>query len=158
MNTIKKSWYKQFWPWFLILLPLTVVIAAISTVIIAVDNKPDMVVDHYYTVGKSINANLALLRAAKSLHINADVTEIGNNLYIKLHNADDKGAIKVSLHHATFEKRDISKMLTANADGIYHFDNTNPLYGKWKIIIEPFHKNWLLERKIHLPLHKFNIK
>jgi len=158
MSTLKKSWYKQFWPWFLILLPLTVVVAAIETYILATDNKPDMVVDHYYKVGQSINADLALLRAAKSLNINADVTERGNNLAIKLHNVNDKSAIKLSLHHSAFAQRDITKMLIANTDGTYYFDNNKLLDGKWRIRIEPFNKKWRIERNIFFPTKKFNVK
>ncbi len=158
MNTIKKSWYKQFWPWFLIILPLTVVGAAIETYRLATDNKPDMVVDHYYEVGQSINADLARLRAAKALHINADITQSGNNLSIKLHNFETKSAIKLSLHHSAFAQRDITKMLTANADGTYHFVNSKLLDGKWRIRIEPFNKKWRIQKTIFFPTKTFNIK
>lgn len=33
-------WYKQFWPWFLIALPGSVVIASFITIGIAVENAP----------------------------------------------------------------------------------------------------------------------
>lgn len=35
-----KPWYKQFWPWFLIALPGSVVIASFITIGIAVENAP----------------------------------------------------------------------------------------------------------------------
>lgn len=35
-----KPWYKQFWPWFLISLPGSVVIASMFTISIAVENAP----------------------------------------------------------------------------------------------------------------------
>ncbi|WP_425348331.1 FixH family protein, partial [Vibrio splendidus] len=34
-----KPWYKQFWPWFLIALPATVVIWTIMTVIVFTQNS-----------------------------------------------------------------------------------------------------------------------
>tara|TARA_R110002072_G_scaffold24747_4_gene83712 strand:- start:11289 stop:11489 length:201 start_codon:yes stop_codon:yes gene_type:complete len=45
MNTSRqvtdtKPWYKQFWPWFLISLPSSVVIASIITISLAVKNAP----------------------------------------------------------------------------------------------------------------------
>ena len=35
-----KAWYKQFWPWFLIALPGSVVIASMFTITLAVQNAP----------------------------------------------------------------------------------------------------------------------
>lgn len=45
MNTKHKlanttPWYKQFWPWFLIALPGSVVIASLFTISLAVENAP----------------------------------------------------------------------------------------------------------------------
>ncbi len=46
--TDSKPWYKQFWPWFVISLPATAVVAGLITVVIAVQNKTqDM---HVYSV------------------------------------------------------------------------------------------------------------
>lgn len=38
-----KPWYKQFWPWFLIALPGSVVIASMFTITLAVQNAPVIV-------------------------------------------------------------------------------------------------------------------
>ncbi|MCF1439106.1 MAG: FixH family protein, partial [Shewanella sp.] len=50
-----QPWYKQFWPWFLITLPLCAVIASLATMKIAVDNKDALVAEEYYKEGKAIN-------------------------------------------------------------------------------------------------------
>ena len=39
-NNLHKPWFKQFWPWFLIALPGSVVIASLFTVTLAVQNAP----------------------------------------------------------------------------------------------------------------------
>jgi len=39
-NTDTKPWFKQFWPWFLISLPGSVVVASIFTISLAVENAP----------------------------------------------------------------------------------------------------------------------
>ena len=154
----KKSWFKQFWPWFLIILPMSAVVAGISTFIIANDNSPDMVVDDYYKKGKAINVDLSRIRHAKALKISADITVTDQNLLITLHNAPDKAAIKLSLHHATLAKKDMIQMLTANADGQYYFENTNSLKGKWKVRIEPFNDSWRIETGLILPVKHFTVK
>jgi hypothetical protein len=38
-------WYKQFWPWFIIALPASVVIASFVTLWIAISNPDHLVVD-----------------------------------------------------------------------------------------------------------------
>lgn len=50
-----KPWYKQFWPWFLIILPLTVVIWTVVTVIVFANNSVSLVTEDYYKKGKGIN-------------------------------------------------------------------------------------------------------
>ena len=53
-----RPWYRQFWPWFLIALPGTVVIASLVTVYIAVNNADPVVDGNYYKHGLTINERL----------------------------------------------------------------------------------------------------
>ena len=63
-NTDKLAWHRQFWPWFLIVLPGIVVIASLVTVYIAVTH-PDPIVDgDYYRHGLNINEKLDKRAAA----------------------------------------------------------------------------------------------
>lgn len=52
------SWYRQFWPWFLIVLPGTVVVASLITVYIAVTHQDPLVDGNYYKHGLTINERL----------------------------------------------------------------------------------------------------
>ena len=38
-------WYKQFWPWFIIALPASVVVASFFTLWLAISNPDQLVVD-----------------------------------------------------------------------------------------------------------------
>lgn len=53
-----ESWFRQFWPWFLIALPGTVVIASLLTVYIAVTHQDPVVDGNYYKHGLTINERL----------------------------------------------------------------------------------------------------
>ncbi|AGH81692.1 hypothetical protein PCNPT3_08770 [Psychromonas sp. CNPT3] len=145
------NWFKQFWPWFLIILPLCAVVASISTFVIATNNQPDMVVDDYYTVGKAINVDLSLLKEAKKRGIEATVTQTENQLSVSFVGLKEYSAILFSLHHPTIAQRDHVTMLTADAQGRYHFESEKVLTGKWRLRIEPFDKSWRLEKTIYLP-------
>jgi len=149
---VKKSWIKQFWPWFLIILPMAAVVAGISTFIIANDNKPDMVVDDYYKTGKAINADLTLLSNAKALGLTAQVVQQKDGLLISLDALQTKTSIKFSLFHSTQAKRDRFAILTADANGDYHYETDQSLTGKWSLRLESFDKKWRLETKVYFPI------
>ena len=52
---ITPPWYRQFWPWFLIALPATVVVAGFFTLYLAIKYSDDLVSDNYYRDGLAIN-------------------------------------------------------------------------------------------------------
>ena len=136
---------------------MSAVIAGITTVIIATNNKPEMVVDDYYTKGKAINADLSLLKNAKKIGISATILQQDNNLMIKINGMLDKSSIQFSLYHPTLAKRDISLMLTADGSGLYRFESDNNINGKWQLRIEPFDKSWRLQKTIILPNSSFSL-
>lgn len=68
-----EPWYKQFWPWFLMALPASVVVAGLTTWFIAAKNSDSLVVDDYYKEGLGINRQLAEDQLAKQLAIEADI-------------------------------------------------------------------------------------
>ncbi|HAS4590936.1 TPA: hypothetical protein I6878_003406, partial [Vibrio cholerae] len=78
-----KPWYKQFWPWFLIILPLTVVIWTVVTVIVFANNSVSLVTEDYYKKGKGINIDLTKINVAKELGLNATVHSEGSTVIIE---------------------------------------------------------------------------
>ena len=68
-----EPWYQQFWPWFLIILPGTVVIFCIGLVILAFIKADQLVDKNYYNNGLAINAVKHDIDAAKRLGINIDI-------------------------------------------------------------------------------------
>ncbi|MEH6451780.1 MAG: FixH family protein [Psychromonas sp.] len=151
MKNNNKAWFKQFWPWFLIILPLTAVIAATNLLFTAMDNKPEMVVDEYYAKGKAINEDLTLIKNAKNNNISAVVTQNENDLIISVTGIPDQTAISFSLFHSTLAARDMTQMLTADGNGDYHFKTDNTLDGKWSLRIESFDKSWRLQEVAIFP-------
>ena len=72
-NKFDEKWYQQFWPWFLIALPGTVVVACFYTLYIALTYPHSMVDDSYYKEGLAINKTLAQDREAAALGLRAQV-------------------------------------------------------------------------------------
>ena len=79
-----KPWYKQFWPWFVISLPASAVVAGIITVFIAFDNADSLVVDDYYKAGLAINDQVQLQKNALNYGYAAILKRLPDNrLFLK---------------------------------------------------------------------------
>lgn len=150
MNT---PWYKQFWPWFLIALPLSVIIASFITVFLFSSHQVSLVTEDYYKKGKAINLDLSRLTKADELNISAVMKVKDNQIRISL----DKGrleyfpALHVIFQHRTLANQDISQMVNPNAAGQYRITLDKPLLGPWYIEINAFDKLWALNNRIHFP-------
>lgn len=148
----QKPWYKQFWPWFLIALPLSSVIAGVTTVIIAANTTDSMVVDDYYKDGLAINESLAKKNKAKDMGIEAELVFSENKLLVKV---TSKEAIKDSLflnfQHATLSEKDFRLALKKDAKGNYYSELEDNVDGSWFISLFPYQESWELEKKVTLP-------
>jgi hypothetical protein len=112
-------WYRQFWPWFLIALPGTVVIAAIATLVIAVRHADDLVVDDYYRSGLAINQRLAAAHRAEELGLDARIQVFEDRVQLRLGGPDPGTALRLRLSHPLEADRDFSLQLERSAPGLY---------------------------------------
>lgn len=145
MNDIE-PWYKQFWPWVLIFLPLCAVVASVSTLFIAIENKPDMVVEDYYKKGKAINVDLSRLDNAYRLALKFNLSVDGNNIkLVQTYGEPQSAALRLKFIHRTLKVNDFEQLLTASANGEYSFSLPKPLVGKWTIQLESFDAKWRIQ-------------
>ncbi len=146
-------WYKQFWPWFLISLPVISIVACAGLIYIAVNKGPDMVVDDYYKKGKAINLELSKYDKAKALYLHGELKIIGDRVSFRFTKGDYKNtpSLKLSFYHRTIKALDRSLMLTANASGEYTALTEDLAKGSYTVFIEPFDGLWKLKENIALP-------
>lgn len=145
MSTIE-PWYKQFWPWVLIILPLCAVVASVTTLFIAIDNKPDMVVEDYYKKGKAINVDITRLENAFRLALKFDLNVDENKIkLVQTFGETQSAALKLKFIHRTLKINDFDLLLTANSAGEYEYTLDKPLSGKWTIQLESFDANWRIQ-------------
>jgi hypothetical protein len=148
-------WYKQFWPWFLIALPATAVIAGLSTVVIAVNHHQDLVAEDYYKKGKAINKDLTRLAAAKARHLLANLYIDEGELTISLQGELGSNIpITVSFVHKTLADRDQTFILTADANGTYRTDTQFLPEGRWMVQIGDLQQTWQLQETLVFPLYR----
>jgi len=73
MHDALQPWYKQFWPWFLIALPATAVVASLYTVYLAASNPVSLVVDDYAKIGLATQKTFERDQRAAELHLSASL-------------------------------------------------------------------------------------
>ncbi|PFG56143.1 hypothetical protein ATG66_2469 [Vibrio sp. ES.051] len=148
-----KPWYKQFWPWFLIILPLTVVVWTVVTVIVFSNNSVSLVAEDYYKKGKGINIDISKMNVARDLGLNANIFSENNDVVI----AFSKGklthypALNATFTHRTLPNRDFTKLVTADASGNYRLTAKESIQGPWFIELQPHDRQWMIQGKVEFP-------
>lgn len=118
-----EPWYRQFWPWFLIALPGSVVIAGIVTIYIAMENPQPLVKSDYYKEGLAINRDLADEQKALDSGITASINLQAESqlIYIELSAKDSvllPPQLELSLIHPTDDKLDNKFLLNREANSL----------------------------------------
>lgn len=84
-----RPWYHEPWPWVLIGLPATAVVASVLSAILALDGADPVVDDNYYQRGLEVNRDLARVQTAADGHYHASVEfdgiERGQNVWVRIH-------------------------------------------------------------------------
>jgi len=136
-------WYKQFWPWFLIFLPLTAVVAGITTFIIAQNNQPELVSSNSYKEGLAININKKLQSNAKKIGITDEVFVGPTTFTLHLTGLKSQLAyIQLKLRHSTISQHDKTLKLIRISDGVFQAPFILPIEGKWYLTIHDPDNTW----------------
>ena len=135
-------WYRQRWPWLLMLGPAIVVVAGIATIWIAVVTDDGVVADDYYKRGLAINQTLERSERARALGLRAvvDLAADGRiDVALASGSAEPAAApasIRVRFVHPTRAGADRVAMLPATGGGRYA-GRVEPLAeGRWRVMVE----------------------
>jgi hypothetical protein len=150
-----EPWYKQFWPWFLISLPLSVVIASIVTINIAIESNDGLVSDDYYKEGLGIHkdadsaAKAEALGIAGNIRFDAETGAITLGLDKPLSTGDRQLTLEVV--HPTMPNQDQTIQLTASGEGQFvgRLQPLNP--ANWKLALRPDDQSWRIEGRLLVP-------
>lgn len=156
---MKHKWYQQGPVWLIILLPLSAVVAGISTAIIAHNNKVDLVAEDHVKTGKAFHPDMTKLQQAIDLGITLDLTINETNGTVHFNGGEFVASqvLKISFFHATLPDRDFNLMLSADAAGIYRFNLDNAIQGNWAVRIEPFDGSWRVQNNVQFPVGKVTL-
>lgn len=146
-----QPWYKQFWPWFLIILPLIVVAASIATLIISINHADTLVADDYYKKGKAINQDKHREQQARALGLQFSVTIKGNQALIQQHGGKPyNAALNIEFYHPTIKERDFKVLAVADGNLIYRVTLPRAITGDWQVRLQSFDNSWRLQKRLTL--------
>lgn len=150
-----EPWYKQFWPWFLISLPLSVVIAAIVTINIAIESDDGLVSDDYYKEGLAIHKDADSAARATELGIaGALIYDAGTgaiSLTLDQPLQGDASGLSLRVTHPTLPDQDQSIQLS-RLDETRFAGRLEPLgQANWKLALRPADKSWRVEGRLPQP-------
>ncbi|EED32699.1 conserved hypothetical protein [gamma proteobacterium NOR5-3] len=140
-----EPWYQQFWPWFLIALPGSVVIAGLSTLYIANRYSDDLVVDEYYKDGLAINKELGKQAIAQELGISAQIKVLDRRAQVRLSGALSPESFILRFSHPLEADRDFSATLSQVAPGLYQAALPAEVSPNWHWTMEATDNQWRLD-------------
>lgn len=170
-------WYRQRWPWLLMLGPAIVVVAGVYTGWLAFTRQDALVVDDYYKEGKTINRDLRRDREASrqgvAIELNyvaasgklngvvrtnatAEVPTQGRGrgeekLPVSVSPQALPPALTLQLLHPTLPEKDLRLVLYPMADGRFSVAVPALDQARWRILIEDGKRNWRLHGNLTLP-------
>lgn len=148
-----KPWYREPWPWFLISLPATAVIAGLTTLWIAATSADGLVVGDYYKAGLAINQTLARDDAARALALTATLKNEEGALTLTLSGRlpaypDQLG---LTLVHPTRQGMDQTLALSHAGSGHYRTSLPTLPAGKWHAQLSDAASTWRLSGVLYTP-------
>ena len=157
MTVLDKSvppWYRQSWPWFLIALPATAVIAGMITLWLAVSTNDGLVVDDYYKQGLAIQQTMARSRRAADMGLRAQLRIQANAFEVHLTStvaANIPDQVRITFSHPTRSGLDQS-MILEGTQGRFAGSHGDLIAGRWDIQIEDELHTWRLTGAANLPM------
>lgn len=150
------AWYKQFWPWFLIALPMTAVIGSMITINIAFTDRDGLVKDDYYKEGLAMNINIARKKLAENLGIEASGTFniASGTISVHLNDASigNPDSMHLKLIHPTRADNDMLIELQRQSESVFTGSLTGELKpGNWWVRLTPPDDTWYIEGRTVLP-------
>jgi len=148
LKNIGKPWYKEPWPWFLMLGPGLVIVGAVFTIWLAVVSNDGLVTDDYYKQGLAVNQLLQRDREASKLGVHADLMRSGQNLRLLVATRDSAAmpeVLRLRLAHPTLNVKDQLIEMKSEGAGFFGGVLAADVAGRWHVTLEDPAGQWRLQ-------------
>lgn len=142
-NSSSRPWYREPWPWLLMVAPASAVAGGAVTLYLAVTTSDGLVADDYYKRGLAINQVLHREQAAERLKVGVRLEPEAATLTARLEGrADRPEALFVQLAHATRAGNDVRLRLAHSGGGVYRAALPARAPGHWRVSVEDPRGEW----------------
>ncbi|MDX2218427.1 MAG: FixH family protein [Burkholderiales bacterium] len=134
-----RPWYRETWPWLLMLGPAIVVVAGFVTLYYAITSFDGMVADDYYKRGLTVNQDLSRLERARTLGIAAQLSHDASARRVVATvsgKADFPATLALRFVHPTRAGSDQRVTLNRVAPGRYEAALLLPPLSKWNVQLD----------------------
>jgi hypothetical protein len=148
-----KPWYREPWPWLLMLGPAIVVVAGLNMMVVAFRGADGLVADDYYKQGLGINRVIERDARAAALHVGAtlQVNEETGRVRLLLAGGADAESLRLALRHPTRAQADQSIALARVAPGVYQGVFRGAGNVAWHVQLEDAAGRWRLTGRWRAP-------
>lgn len=146
-------WYKQRWPWLLMVMPTISIILGSMLLYFAITTNDGLVVDDYYRQGRAIDQTIARSVVAADKGLAADVVLRAGDIRIELdarEGVELPSELIVTIIHPTRAGFD-QVLRLARVDGQYTGPVAPMTLGRWHVQIEDPERAWRLHGDVRLP-------
>jgi uncharacterized protein len=145
MTETSKPWYREPWPWLLMIAPLAAVIMGVVIFVLADRTRDGLVADDYYKEGLAINRTLDRERRAATLHVAGSLAFSPDRTQVRLRLGQDGAAppaLLLTLLHPTRAGMDQRIVLIRTAPGEFSGKLRAPVAGRWLLMLEDDDRSW----------------
>lgn len=152
MAQMSKPWYREPWPWLLMLAPLAAVLMGVVMVVLAGRSQDGLVADDYYRQGLAINRTLDRERHAAALHVSGRLEFSPDRTRVRLLLGQDgelPAALQLTFVHPTRAGLDQRIELIRTAPGAFAGELRAPIAGRWLFTLEDQARSWRVSGTWH---------
>lgn len=150
MTTPPRHWTREPWPWILMGLPASAVVAGSVTLWLALQTNNSLVVDDYYKEGKAINQRIARDELAAHLGLSAGLTLADGRVSVRLTGGlvQLPAALGLRFVHLADARHDAVAIVHADGSGGLSGAVAAMAPGHYRIHIEPPEADWRLVSEV----------
>jgi len=153
-STASAPWYRQAWPWLLMLGPFVVIVAAFVTLWLAIRSNDGLVADDYYKQGLAINQVLARAERARDLQLGARLVISGSDLALALvarEGVSLPSALRLTFSHPT--RSGMDRVVELKKISAARYQSAMPVLpaAHWLVLLEDADRTWRLSGSGRMP-------
>ena len=145
-SNVASPWYREPWPWLLMLGPFVVIVAGVVTIWLAIKSNDGLVADDYYKQGLAINQQLEKDRQALEFGVQGELMRSGRDvrLFLRAKSTDLPASVTLRLAHPTRGGLDQNVVLKAEGVGFYGGSLSASIAGHWRVVLGDDSAGWRL--------------